>query len=366
MRQALALARRGEGHVEPNPMVGCLLVDEQGVLGTGYHEVFGGPHAERMAIADARQCGHAARLPGCTAVVTLEPCCHHGKTPPCTSALLECGVARVIAGCLDPFSQVAGQGLQQLEQAGVEVVAGVCLPEAEELTAPFRKRVSSEYPWVIGKWAMTLDGKIASSSGHSQWISSAASRTHVHLLRGRVDAILVGIGTALADDPLLTARDVPVARTALRVVLDSQARLPLRSRLVTSARQWPCLVFAGAQADPQRVAELRQAGVEVEQTEAEDRAARLLEALRFLAVHKHATNVLVEGGSSVLGALLQAEQIDECQVFVAPKLLGGSQALTPVGGMGFPTVDEAAQFQLMESRMFGPDMFLRCRRQPAF
>jgi pyrimidine deaminase RibD-like protein len=194
MRRAIELARRGEGSVEPNPMVGAVLVDDRGAcLGEGFHERFGGPHAEVHALTRA---GEQAR--GATLYVTLEPCCHHGKTPPCVDALLAAGLRRVVVGMQDPFPLVAGGGIARLRQAGVDVDVGLLEPEVRRLTAPFRKRIETGLPWVHAKWAMTLDGKIASRTGHSRWISSAASRAVVHRLRGRMDAILIGIGTALA------------------------------------------------------------------------------------------------------------------------------------------------------------------------
>ena len=227
MRRAIELARRGEGLVEPNPQVGAVVLDAHGaVVGAGWHERFGGPHAEVMAIASA---GAAAR--GGTLVVTLEPCCHHGKTPPCTDAIIAAGVSRVVIGVEDPFPQVSGGGVAALRRAGIDVETGVLAEAAARLSAPFRRLVVDGRPWVIAKWAMSLDGRIAAAGGDSRWISGEASRALVHTLRGRVDAIMVGIGTALADDPLLTARP-PGPRTALRVVVDSRARLPTESRLV--------------------------------------------------------------------------------------------------------------------------------------
>jgi len=214
MRRALALAERGRGRVEPNPLVGCVIVKMGRVVGEGFHRRFGGPHAEVIALNRA---GRAAR--GATAYVTLEPCCHHGKTGPCTDALIRAGVKRVVTACRDPFKKVAGKGIAQLHRAGITVEVGLLRVEAQSLNAPFFKRVTTGLPWVIAKWAMTLDGAISSGKkGPSRWISGPQSRRMVHELRARVDAILIGIGTALADDPLLTARGVKVRRVARRVV----------------------------------------------------------------------------------------------------------------------------------------------------
>lgn len=221
MRRALELARQGEGYVEPNPMVGAVIVDDYlQCLGEGFHRQFGGPHAEVNALREA-----GARAQGATLYVTLEPCNHHGKTPPCVDAVLQAGLRRVVVGMPDPFAKVNGAGIARLREHGVAVEVGLLEAEVRRLNAPFRKLVETGIPWVHAKWAMTLDGKIAARTGHSQWISGAASRAVVHRLRGRMDAIVIGIGTALADDPLLTARPAG-PRVATRVVLDSTARLP--------------------------------------------------------------------------------------------------------------------------------------------
>jgi diaminohydroxyphosphoribosylaminopyrimidine deaminase/5-amino-6-(5-phosphoribosylamino)uracil reductase len=333
MRRALELAERGRGHVEPNPLVGAVVVRGGQRVGEGWHERHGAAHAEVNALAEA---GEAAR--GATLYVTLEPCCHHGKTPPCTDAILRAGVARVVAAMTDPFPRVAGQGTEALRAAGVAVEVGAGEAEARRLNAPYLKLLGTGRPYVHAKWAMTLDGKIATRSGDSKWISNEASRRHVHALRGRMDAIVVGIGTALADDPLLTVRP-PGPRTPVRVVLDSAARLPLSSRLVTSARAAPVLVVTGPPAAPSRVYALTKAGCEVLTLSAPRRPAvpDLLDALG----RRRMTNVLVEGGSEVLGSFLDAGAIDEVHVFLAPRLAGGTDAKTPVGGIGVGRIAEA-------------------------
>ena len=321
MRQALDLAQRGAGLVEPNPMVGAVIVAADGrtVVGTGWHDRFGGPHAEVAALAAA---GPAAR--GATLFVTLEPCCHHGKTPPCTEAIRAAGVARVVVAAGDPFPEVAGRGLATLRGAGIEVEVGLCESEARRLIAPFSKLVTAHAPWVIAKWAMSLDGRMTPPAGGDRWISSTESRTLVHALRGRCDAILVGIGTALADDPLLTARP-PGPRSLLRIVLDSTARLPIASRLVRSARETPLLVAVGPQAPADRIAALAEAGCEVWRSDASDRDARLAGLLAELG-RRRLTNLLVEGGPEVLGSFLALGAIDEVWAFIAPKVLGGDAA----------------------------------------
>ena len=354
MRRALELARRGEGRVEPNPMVGAVVVAEDGTrLAEGWHDRFGGAHAEVMAIEAA---GEAAR--GATLVVTLEPCSHTGKTPPCTGAIERAGIRRVVVGCRDPNPAAAG-GLELLHKAGVEVVAGLLETEARQLIAPFATLVAAGRPWVIAKWAMTLDGRIATASGESQWISSESSREIVHALRGRVDAILVGIGTALTDDPLLTARP-PGPRQPLRVVLDSTARLPLESNLVRTARETPLLVAVGPEADPSRESALAAAGCEIWKSPQAGRQGLLVGLLAELA-RREVTNLLVEGGATVLGGLLDARLIDEVWCFIAATLVGG-EAPAAIGGRGISRLAEAARLEVTSIERPGGDLLVRCRR----
>ncbi|MEX0741671.1 MAG: bifunctional diaminohydroxyphosphoribosylaminopyrimidine deaminase/5-amino-6-(5-phosphoribosylamino)uracil reductase RibD, partial [Phycisphaeraceae bacterium] len=261
MRHALRLARRGRGYVEPNPMVGAVVVRDGQVIGEGWHQRHGGPHAELNAIVDADHNTQNATL-----YVTLEPCCHHGKTPPCTDALRKAGFTRVVAAMVDPNPQVSGQGLAALEKAGIAVQIGPLTHQAMVLNEPFIKRHVTNLPYVIAKWAATLDGAIATATGHSQWISNPRSRRVVHHLRSRVDAIIVGIGTAIADDPRLTARDVTVRRLACRVVLDPHLKLPADSALVRTADRVPLLVAvseADLAAAPPQARALRSKSVEL-------------------------------------------------------------------------------------------------------
>lgn len=353
MARALDLARRGVGHVEPNPAVGAVVLAADGrIVGEGWHAAFGGPHAEAAALAAA---GAAAR--GGTLVVTLEPCCHHGKTPPCTDAVIAAGIARVVVASSDPFPEVAGRGLARLRAAGIDVVEGPRAAEAERLTAPFRRLVVAGRPWVTAKWAMSLDGRIATSAGDARWISGDASRAMVHVLRGRMDAILVGIGTALADDPLLTARPTG-PRVALRIVADSLARLPLGSRLVRTAREVPLLVAVGPSAPAERVAALEAAGCEVWHGSQADGTERL----RALVAHlggRRITNLLAEGGAGLFGALLDAGLVDEAWAFVAPLLLGGEAAPAVIGGRGAPRIATAPRIAVEDVTRVGDDLLVR-------
>jgi len=335
MRRALAEAGRGIGGVEPNPAVGAVVVRDGRLVAVGHHERFGGPHAEVVALAAA---GESAR--GATVYVTLEPCCHHGKTPPCTDALARAGVARVVAAVLDPSPRVAGGGFARLEAAGVAVAVGPLEAEARRLLAPYLKRLATGRPFVIAKWAMTLDGKLAARTGRSAWISGPRSRALVHEVRGRMDAIVVGIGTALADDPRLTARP-PGPRVAIRVVLDATARLPLDGHLARTARETPLLVATTDRAPADRVEAQRSLGAEVVSLPETTPGAVSVPALLDELGRRGMTNVLVEGGGRVLGAFFDAGEVDEVDVFVAPIVEGGSHDYTPARGLGVASMAEA-------------------------
>jgi diaminohydroxyphosphoribosylaminopyrimidine deaminase/5-amino-6-(5-phosphoribosylamino)uracil reductase len=352
MTRALELAAQGRGRVEPNPLVGCVIVQGAEIIGEGWHRSFGGPHAEIEALAVA-----GARAAGGTMHVTLEPCCHHGKTPPCTEALIAAKLSRVVVAQSDPFPDVDGSGIAQLQAARIEVQVGLLDSAARRLNAPYLKLLETGRPWVLGKWAMTLDGKIASHTGHSRWISSEASRKVVHALRGRVDAIIVGRGTAIADDPLLVARPAG-PRVATRVVLDSRAALGSDSQLVRTAGQVPLLVAVGPQASQHECRRLAEAGCEVLPLEGTTHAQRLEQLLDELG-RRRMTNVLVEGGSQLLGSLLDAGQIDEAHVFIAPKLLGGAAAPTPIAGQGIEKVSQALQLEEPQWQQLGDDLYLQ-------
>jgi diaminohydroxyphosphoribosylaminopyrimidine deaminase/5-amino-6-(5-phosphoribosylamino)uracil reductase len=356
MRLALELAAQGRGRVEPNPLVGCVLARDGQVLARGWHRQFGGPHAEADALS---QVSDRSLLVGATAYSTLEPCCHYGKTPPCTDALLSAGVRRVVAALRDPFPQVDGGGLAQLAAAGVQVEVGLLEAESRELNAPYLMLIEQARPWTIAKWAMTLDGKTATTCGDSQWISNESSRAVVHELRGRMDAIVAGRGTAERDDPLLTARP-PGPRTATRIVLDSHASLSPASQLARTARETPVLVAAGPQADPANVAALQSSGCEVWQDAALDPFARLANLWRELG-RRRFTNILVEGGSQLLGSLFDAQLVDEVHVFMAPKLIGGQQARSPVGGFGLERMAAARQLIAPVIEELDGDVYIRGR-----
>ena len=350
MRRALVEAHRGQGFVEPNPMVGAVIVNQGVAVGIGHHAFFGGPHAEIEAIAQAGD-----QTVGATLYVTLEPCCHHGKTPPCVEAVKRAGISRVVMAQTDPFPQVAGGGLAALRSAGIVVEVGVEAAAAERLNAPYLKRHRVGRPYVIGKWAMTLDGRIATSTGQSQWISNERSRGLVHELRGRMDAIAVGIGTALADSPRLTARPSG-PRVPARIILDPAAQLPLDSVLVQTARKVPVWVAVSQRAPSNRVSDLKAAGCEILAFESEGRIP--LDSLLDCLGQRGVTNLLLEGGPRVAGAFLDAGEIDEVWAFIAPLIEGGSHSGSPILGRGVDHI-QARQLQDIDIVVLDSDILMR-------
>ncbi|MBC19700.1 MAG: riboflavin biosynthesis protein RibD [Planctomycetaceae bacterium] len=353
MQRALQLARRGIGRVEPNPMVGCVIVQGQTVVGEGFHTAFGRDHAEIEALRDA-----GADAEGATLYVNLEPCCHHGKTGPCTEAILAAKIARVVVANRDPFPQVAGTGLALLRRHGIEVTTEVVAEEAEILNAPYFHYLQNKRPWVIAKWAMSLDGKMATSGGDSRWISNPHSRSIVHQMRGRVDAILVGRRTAELDDPQLTARP-PGPRTAVRIVLDSMAQLPTDSKLVCSAREVPLMVVTGEEAPPEARSRLERAGCEVICLEPQQELSSLHQLLKRLG-ERQMTNLLVEGGGEVLGSFFDAGLINEVHAFIAPVLIGG-KGVAPLTGRGAERMESVTQLEHLRTEQIDGDWYISGR-----
>jgi diaminohydroxyphosphoribosylaminopyrimidine deaminase/5-amino-6-(5-phosphoribosylamino)uracil reductase len=357
MRRALALAARGAGRVEPNPMVGCVLVRGGRVIGEGWHRRFGGPHAEvhalRSATADPR---------GCTAYVTLEPCDHFGQTPPCTAALIAAGVGRVVVAIRDPNPRVHGRGLAALRKHGIAVREGLLAAEATALAAPFLKLVRTGRPWVTLKWGQSLDGKLATRGGDAQWITDEVQRRHANRERGRFDAILVGVTTVLMDDPSLTCRSGRPQRVATRVVLDSTLRTPLTAKLVRTAKRTPTWIFGARGAAQRRRARLESAGCRVETVPSRPaRGAGLdLDAVLRALGSARMTNVLVEGGGRLLGAFQDARLADELHVYVAPLLIGGRDAVGALHGLG-PEMLSGAWRPRFETRRLGAGWLLRAR-----
>ena len=350
MQEALHLARKAAGRTSPNPLVGAVIVKDGRIVGDGWHRKAGTPHAEVHAL---RMAGELAR--GATLYVTLEPCAHYGRTGPCAKAVAEAGIKKVVMAMKDPNPLVAGKGIRILEDAGIEVVTGVCEAEAMELNEVFLKWMMKKLPFVVLKTAMTLDGKIASATGQSQWITNEASRLRGHELRDLYDGILVGIGTVLSDDPSLTTR-LPDGngRNPVRIVVDSKARTPLTARLVTDGQAKTLIAVAEA-APQERVAALTAAGAEVVCVNAGEQV-NLYRLMKLLA-EREICSVFVEGGGTVNFSLLQAGLVDKVYTFIAPKLLGGRTALTPVEGEGFNLM-EAVRLERVQTELLDGDILL--------
>jgi diaminohydroxyphosphoribosylaminopyrimidine deaminase/5-amino-6-(5-phosphoribosylamino)uracil reductase len=358
LERALELAGNGRGRVHPNPVVGAVIVRDGEVLGEGWHHDFGGPHAEVAAIAAAG----GADLAGATLYVSLEPCCHTGKTPPCTQAIVEAGIARVVVASDDPSPKASGRGLGILRDEGVEVdVADGDLARRGRLAnQPFRKHARTGRPWVLFKSAMTLDGKVATRTGDSQWISDESSRARAHRWRAGVDAVAVGIGTALADDPRLTSRVEGVHHQPRRVVFDSTARLPLRSTLVAAASELPLTVVVSRAAPRAAVEALEMAGVDVVVAAGENEPARVCSALDALGA-REVCSVLLEGGPHLAGTFLDAGEIDEVRLFLAPLLLGGRAARDPLEGEGVERISEALRALTLDCEKVADDLLVSAR-----
>ena len=328
MRMALKLARRGIGSVEPNPAVGCVIVKQGQVIGKGWHRKFAGPHAEINALQDCKSHGRSAKA--ATMYVTLEPCCHRGKTPPCTDAIIEAGLSKVVIAMIDPSAHAAGRGIEQLRQDRIEVETGLCRPDAELLNAPFIKFATTGRPWVILKWAQTIDGKMAwaDKAAENRWLSNEKSRADAHKLRRRAGAILVGIETVLADDPLLTPRPAR-GKKPLRVVLDNHLRIPLDCRLLATAKKAPVLILTSNQAvqtNPRKTEQITQKGAEVLEytdTQGNSNLNFLIEQLAKRSI----AQLLIEGGPRVITSFLKEHLADEICIYNAPKLLCAAGAV---------------------------------------
>jgi diaminohydroxyphosphoribosylaminopyrimidine deaminase / 5-amino-6-(5-phosphoribosylamino)uracil reductase len=339
LERTIELAATARGHTSPNPLVGAVIVKGGRTIGEGFHAAAGEPHAERQALAACSE-----DPAGATIYVSLEPCCHHGRTPPCTEAIVEAGIARVVVASDDPSEKASGRGLGILRDEGVrvDVVDGNLVHQARLLNQPFRKHARTGRPLVVFKSAMTLDGKVATRTRDSRWISSEASRARVHRWRAESDAVAVGLGTALADDPELTARVEAVPRQPRRVVFDSEARLPIDSKLVRGVAEAPVIVVVSRAASRTAVQALDSAGCEVVVASGNNEAARVTSALDELGA-RGVQSVLLEGGPHLAGSFLEAGEVDEARIFIAPMLAGGLDARTAVEGMGVEQIAGAAR-----------------------
>lgn len=363
MRRAIELAKKGSGHVNPNPLVGAVIVRDGEIIGEGYHECYGQLHAERNAIANAKKRGNS--LEGSTIYVTLEPCCHYGKTPPCTEAIIEEKIARVVVGSDDPNPLVSGKGFQMLREKGIEVIPHFLKEECDAMNHVFFHYIRTGTPYVAMKYAMTMDGKIACYTGDSKWVTGEESRAHVQTLRNHYKGIMAGIGTVLADDPMLNCR-IEGGRDPIRIIADSHLRIPMDSQLVRTAGQQPLIVACLPDADEEKAAQLQEKGVEVlripgvttaDITEEQKEVISLPVLMKELGARK-IDGILLEGGGQLNESALQAGIVDRIYCYIAPKIFGGAQAKTPVEGQGFTRAADAWQFDRIGMQEFGQDILL--------
>ena len=352
MKRALELAKKGAGHTSPNPMVGCVVVKDGRIVTEGYHERYGEFHAERNALTRCEE-----DLTGAEMYVTLEPCCHQGNTPPCTDIIIERSIGKVYVGSMDPNPKVAGKGVKILQEHGIEVETGVLEKECLALNEIFFYYITTGIPYVAMKYAMTLDGKIASCTGDSKWVTGETARHHVHELRKQYSAILAGIGTVLADDPMLNCR-IEEGVDPVRVVCDSSLRIPLSSQLVKTAGDIPVIV-AYAKENPEKEKALLQAGVELISA-GRDGRVDLAVLMRKLGKRK-IDSVLVEGGGAIHGSLLKSGLVQKIYCYLAPKLIGGREAGSPVEGDGFSRMKDALPVKEMEILPLGEDICISGR-----
>lgn len=350
MQRAIELAKRGEGYTNPNPMVGAVIVKDGKIIGEGWHKAYGGLHAEREAL---KACTENAA--GSTIYVTLEPCCHHGKQPPCTDALIENGIARVIIGSRDPNPLVHGKGVSILREHGIEVTEDFMREECDSLNEIFFHYIENKQPLVALKYAMTADGKIASVSGKSKWITGETARAHVHALRNLYSGIMVGIGTVLADDPMLNCR-IEGGKDPTRIIADGRLSIPMECNIVKTAKEIPTIVFC-AEENSEKQAALEDAGIKV--FAASDETGHVDMAQVFKKVGELGIDsVLVEGGGTVNDAILRAGLANKVYAYIAPKLLGGRTALSPVAGQGFDSPNECVMLSEPKIKQFGGDILL--------
>ena len=349
MREALRIARHAEGRTSPNPLVGAVVVRDGKIIAQGWHRQAGTPHAEVHALNMA---GDLSR--GATLYVTLEPCSHFGRTPPCAEKIVAAGIKKVVAAMSDPNPKVSGRGFEILRKAGIEVEVGLLEDDARRLNEVFLKWVTRRLPFVTMKFACSLDGKIATSTGESQWISCEESRKFSHHLRDINDAILVGVGTVLADNPTLTTRLV-AGKNSVRIVVDSNARTPLNSNVVTdkSART---IIAVTSKAPPEKISALKNSGVEILTAGNGQRVD--LKILMSTLAEREITSVLVEGGGKIHFAMLSAGLVDKVFAFVAPKIIGGENSLTAVEGAGFAKLSDAVTLKNLTAEKLGDDFLL--------
>ena len=358
MQKALDLAKLGQGWTKSNPMVGAVIVKNDRILGQGYHKRYGGLHAEREALKDAFEKGHDVE--GATIYVTLEPCCHFGKTPPCTHALIEAGIEKVVVATTDPNPLVAGKGIQELRNHHIEVETGLLANESEDLNRKFNYFMTHQRPYVTMKYAMTLDGRTAAYTGDSQWITDKIAREHVHYQRHSNQAIMVGIGTVLADNPSLTVRiDDFEGLDPIRIVCDTSLKLPLTSQLVKTAKQTPTIIATTNQ-DPEDHQAYQAAGCQLLVVNAKNDKVDLVDLTTQLG-HQGIQSIYVEGGSRLNASLLESGLIQEIHTYIGPKVIGGFDQYSPISGFGYPQMDQALTSYIQAITPLGKDLLIESR-----
>lgn len=350
MKIALQLAAKGCGWVAPNPMVGAVVVKKERIIGSGWHERYGGPHAERNAL---RSCSESPE--GATLYVTLEPCCHYGKQPPCTQAILEAGIKRVVVGSCDPNPLVAGKGIQLLRTHGVEVTEDILKKECDQLNEIFFHYIQTKQPFVLMKYAMTLDGKIAAYTGASKWITAETARNHAHQYRHRYTAIMVGVGTVQADDPMLSCR-IPGGKNPVRIICDTHLRTPITAQVVTTANQIPTII-ASSCCDAQRQKAYEKAGCRILFVEEKNGHVDLQQLMEKLG-REQIDSVLLEGGGTLNWAALKSGIVNKVQAYIAPKLFGGETAKTPIEGIGVTGPEDAFRLKNSTITCLGQDFLI--------
>ncbi len=350
MLRAIELARKGEGYTNPNPLVGAVIVKDGRIIGEGYHEKYGELHAERNAVASLKESAEEA-----TIYVTLEPCCHYGKTPPCTEAIIENKISKVVIGSRDPNPLVAGKGADILRKAGIEVVEDFMREECDQLNPVFFHYISTRRPYVVMKYAMTADGKIATKTGASKWITGEASRQEVMKMRHRYSGIMVGIGTVLADDPTLNAR-IPGGKDPVRIICDSHLRIPLDSNICRTAKEQKTIV-AYASGNPEKIRELEKQQITCVKMGETRIDLNLL--MKYLGEKEKIDSILLEGGGTLNESALEAGIVKEVYAFIAPKIFGGGEAKSPVEGVGVDTPDNCYRFKVKETKITGEDLMIR-------
>lgn len=357
MRRAIELAKCGLGFTNPNPLVGAVIVKDDKIIGEGYHAEYGGLHAERNAIASLKQSAE-----GATIYVTLEPCCHYGKTPPCTDAIIENKIARVVIGSRDPNPKVAGKGAAILRENGIVVEEDFLRDECDELNDVFFHYITTKTPYVVAKYAMTADGKIATCSGESKWISCEKSRQLVQKMRASYMGIMAGIGTVLADNPMLNAR-IEGARNPIRIICDSSLRIPLDSNICKTARKYRTIVACNEKLVNQKLKEekLKDLGVEIlhvpsdsEQSNGKPNLRKLMKMLGQLGID----SILLEGGGTLNDSAFQSHTVNEAKIFIAPKIFGGKDAITAVSGIGVSNLSDATKLKLKSTQIVDEDILL--------